>query len=117
MKASAPYWLLAGFQVFVKIFRPSLLNHDEACELVEIAIRTRITSTSRPAASVRTWKLRSPSGRRSDRVRADPAGTAGSARVTILTTTSPSDLPASHCSRRRADLICLRNSAHTTYLS
>ncbi len=76
MKASAPYWLAPGFQLFVKIFRPSVLNHDEACWLVETAIRTRITSTSRPHASARTWKPRSPSGRRSDRARADPAGMA-----------------------------------------
>ena len=89
MKASAPNWLAEGFQLFVKIFRPSVLNHDEACWLVVTAIRTRITSTSRPDASARTWKLRSPSGRRSDRARADPAGAAGSACVTVLTTSSP----------------------------
>ena len=65
MKASAPNWLFAGFQVFEKIFRPSVVNHDEACWLVETAIRTRITSTSRPEASARIWKPRSPSGRRS----------------------------------------------------
>ena len=67
MKASAPNWLAAGFQLLVKIFKPSVLNHDEACWLVETAIRTRITSTSRPHASARIWKPRSPSGRRSDR--------------------------------------------------
>src|SRR5258708_20842420 len=71
-KASAPNWLAAGFQLFVKIFRPSALNHDEACWLVVTAIRTRITSTSRPAASATTWKERSPSGRRCDRARAAP---------------------------------------------
>ena len=92
MKASAPNWLAPGFQLLVKIFRPSVENHDEACWLVETAIRTRITSTSRPHASARTGKPRSPSGRRSDRGRADPAGTAGSARVTVLTTASRSDL-------------------------
>ena len=48
-----------------KIFTPSEENHDAACWLVETAIRTRITSTRRPAASVMAWKLRSPSGRRS----------------------------------------------------
>src|SRR6266699_1533900 len=30
MKASAPNWLAEGFQLFVKIFVPSVLNHDEA---------------------------------------------------------------------------------------
>ena len=35
MKASAPNWLAAGFQLFVKIFRPSVLNHDEACWVVD----------------------------------------------------------------------------------
>src|ERR1039457_2873581 len=105
MKASAPNWLVVGFQVVEKIFRPSVLNHDEACWLVETAIRTRITSTSRPAASARTWKPRSPSGRRSDRARADPAG---SARVTALTTASRPDLRASQCSHLHADLAELR---------
>jgi hypothetical protein len=41
MKASAPNLLFAGSQSFVKIFQPSLENHDEACWLVETAIRTR----------------------------------------------------------------------------
>src|SRR5580692_5436206 len=95
MKASAPKWLVAGSQLFEKIFRPSVLNHDEACWLVETAIRTRITSTSRPAASVRTWKPRSPSGRRWDRAPADPVGTAGSACATELTMQNPSGLLAS----------------------
>src|SRR6266568_781381 len=108
MKASAPNWLAAGFQVFEKIFRPSAENHDEACWLVETAIRTRITSTSRPAASARTWKLRSPSGRRSDRAPADPAGTAGSAFVTVLTAASRSDPRAYWCSPSGADLAELR---------
>ena len=36
MKASAPNWLVAGFQVLEKTFRPSAENHDEACWLVEI---------------------------------------------------------------------------------
>src|SRR5229473_283066 len=95
MKASAPNWLAAGFQLLAKIFRPSVLNHDEACWLVETAIRRRITSTSRPDASARTWKPRSPSGRRWDRALADPAGTAGSAFAAVLTTSSRSDLLAS----------------------
>ena len=73
MKASAPNWLFAGFQVVEKIFQPWLENHEEACWPVEIAIRTRITSTSRPAASAMTWKLRSPSGRF---LVSAPAGTA-----------------------------------------
>src|ERR1017187_3831117 len=98
MKASAPNWLAVGFQVLEKIFRPSVLNHDEACWLVVMAIRTRITSTSRPDASARTWKPRSPSGRRSDKARVDPAGTAGSTWVTALTMSSPSELLALQCS-------------------
>src|SRR5208282_2357966 len=103
MKASAPNWLAAGFQLFVKILKPSALNHDEACWLVETAIRTRITSTSKPHASARIWKLRSPSGRRSDRARAAPAGVAGSARVAVLTTVSRSDLASqSQCSHLHA---------------
>jgi hypothetical protein len=73
MNARAPNWLFAGFQVLEKIFRPSAENHDEACWLVEIAIRTRITSTSRPATSAMTPKTRSPSGRFSVNA---PAGTA-----------------------------------------
>ena len=85
MKASAPNWLVAGSQLFVKIFRPSVENHDEACWLVETAIRTRITSTSRPEASARIWKPRSPSGRRAESGPADPAGTAGSAFTAVLT--------------------------------
>src|SRR5450631_3985978 len=95
MKASAPNWLAAGFQLFVKIFRPSALNHEVDCWVVATAIRTRITSTSRPAASVMIWKVRSPSGRRSDRGRADPAGLAGSALVRVLTKTGRSDPSAS----------------------
>src|SRR5271166_4564061 len=106
MKASAPNWLAAGFQLFVKIFQPSVVNHDEACWLVETAIRTRITSTSRPHASARIWKLRSPSGRRSDKARADPAGVVGSACVTTLTTVSPSDRASqSQCSYLYAYLV------------
>src|ERR1019366_5151768 len=125
MKGSAPNWLAAGFQLFEKIFRPWLLNHDEACWLVETALRTRITSTSRPDASARTWKPRSPSGRRSDGAggagspgpargrrsdgaRADPAAPAGSARATVLTATNRSDPPASQCSHLHTDLGQLR---------
>src|ERR1019366_9530750 len=108
MKASAPNWLAAGFQVLEKTFTPSVLNHDEACWVVEMAIRIRITSTSRPDASARTWKRRSPSGRRSDRARVDPAGPAGSTRVTALTATSRPDLRASQCSHLAADLAQLR---------
>src|SRR5260370_6587522 len=94
MKASAPNWLAPGLQLLVKILKPSAENHDEACWLVVTAIRTRITSTSRPHARARIWKLRSPSGRRWDRERVDPAGPAGSTPVTVLTTASPSDVPA-----------------------
>src|SRR5882762_3702105 len=98
MKGSAPNWLFEGFQVLEKILMPSLENHEEACWLVETAIRTRITSTSRPAASATAWKVMSPSGRRSDNWRADPAGPAGSAFVTVLTVASPSDQCAPWCS-------------------
>src|SRR5215472_6311353 len=64
-------------------------------------MRTRITSTSRPAASVMIWKVRSPNGRRSDRGRAGPAGLAGPACcVIVLTTTSRSAPRAPGCSRR-----------------
>src|SRR5258707_11834984 len=90
MKGSAPNWLFEGFQVLEKILMPSLENHEEACWLVETAIRTRITSTSRPAASATAWKVMSPSGRRSDKGRADPAGSAGSAFVAMLTVASRS---------------------------
>src|SRR6266481_1978706 len=98
MKDRAPNWLFEGFQVLEKTFVPSVENHEEACWLVETAIRTRITSTSRPAASARAWKVMSPSGRRSDKARADPAGPAGSAFVAMLTVASPSDQYASWCS-------------------
>src|SRR6516165_10413623 len=94
MKASAPKSLVVGFQLLVKIFQPSAVNHEEACWVVEKAIRTRITSTSRPHASARIWKLRSPSGRRCDKGWAGPATSAGPAFVTVLTTTNPSDLRA-----------------------
>jgi hypothetical protein len=42
-----------------------------------------------------TWKLRSPSGLRSDKVRVDPAGLAGSTFVTVLTEASRSDQDSS----------------------
>src|ERR1039457_7539905 len=100
MKASAPNWLAVGFQVVEKIFRPSVLNHDEACWVVEMAIRTRSTSTNRPDARAMAWKEISPSGRRSDRGRVDPAGTAGSTFVTVLTPTSQSDRDTSQGSRQ-----------------
>src|SRR5215475_13647218 len=101
MKASAPNWLDAGFQVFPKIPHPSALNHGMACWVVETAIRARITSTSRPDASAMTWKARSPNGRRSDRGRAGPAVPAGPACcVTVLTTTSRSDPRAPRYSLR-----------------
>src|SRR5215831_1219640 len=112
MKASAPNWLVAGFQVFPKIPHPSALNHGAACWVVVTAIRTRITSTSRPAPSVMIWKVRSPNGRRWDRARVDPAVPAGSTCwVTVLMTTSRSDLCASRCpwrARLRAYFVELR---------
>src|SRR5215831_10594189 len=77
-----------------------------------MAIRSRITSTSRPHASVTIANPRSPSGRRCSRGWADPAGIAGSAFVTVLTTPGPRVLPASQCSWRsytprsgRSDLV------------
>src|SRR5580704_18571548 len=94
MKARTPNWLAPGFQLLVKILKPWAENHDEACWLVVTAIRTRITSTSRPHARARIWNVRSPSGRRWDKERVDPAGLAGSTRVIVLTTASPSDMPA-----------------------
>src|SRR5215471_15945675 len=101
MKASAPNWLAAGFQVFPKIPHPSALNQGAACWVVVTAIRTRITSTSRPDASAMIWKVRSPSGRFSDRARVGPAVPAGpTCCVTVLTTTSRSDPRASRCSWR-----------------
>src|SRR3984957_10858156 len=98
MNGSAPNWLAEGFQVLEKILTPSVENHEAACWLVETAIRTRITSTSRPAASAMAWKLMSPNGRRSDKARADPAGPAGSAFVAVLTGASRSDQWAPWCS-------------------
>src|SRR6516165_5431885 len=94
MKASAPKSLAAGFQLLVKIFQPSVENHDEACWLVETAIQTRITSTSKPDARARIAKMRSPSGRWCFRGSVDPAGAAGSTSVIVLTTASPSDKAA-----------------------
>src|SRR5690242_19646218 len=38
MTASAPNWLADGFQLSVKMLRPSLANHEEACWLVVTAI-------------------------------------------------------------------------------
>src|SRR6516164_3687160 len=102
MKPSAPKWSVAGSQLFVKIFQPSEENQDAACWLVVTAIRTRITSTSRPEASARIWKPRSPSGRRTESGLADPAGLAGSAFTAVLTISNRSDL------RGRADLAQLR---------
>ena len=43
-----------------------------------------MTRTSRPAASASSAKPRSPSGLRCESGRADPAGVAGSAFVTVL---------------------------------
>src|ERR1035438_8889597 len=109
MKGSAPNWLAVGFQVLEKILTPSVENHEDACWLVEMAIRTRMTSTSRPAASARAWKVRSPSGRRSDRGRADPAGPTGSTFATALMAVSQSGQSAPWSSPQSgADLAQLR---------
>src|ERR1035441_8619265 len=89
MKASAPNWLAAGFQVLEKTFTPSVLNHDEACWVVEMAIRIGTASTSRQSGTRRPEDLSAPGGRRSDSAGVDPAG---STRVTALTTTSRPDL-------------------------
>src|SRR3984957_13457552 len=98
MNGSAPNWLAEGFQVLEKILTPSVENHEAACWLVETAIRTRITSTSRPAASAMAWKLMSPNGGRPEKGGADPAGPAGSAFVAVLTVASRSDQWAPWCS-------------------
>src|SRR5215475_9141279 len=91
-KAIAPNLLVAGSQSVEKIpDRPSWLNHELACWVVEYAMRTRITRTSRPDPSARYWKVRSPSGRRWDSGPADPAAWAGSACATVLTTMNPSE--------------------------
>src|ERR1700678_841193 len=100
MKARAPSWVYwpallgVGFQLLVKTLKPSEENHDVACWLIVTAIRTRTTSTSRPDARVRMEKPGSPRARRSDKVRVDPAGTAGSTRISALTRASPSDCSA-----------------------
>src|SRR5581483_369477 len=91
----APNELVAGSQLVEKIpLKPSWENHDVDCCVVVMAIRTRITSTSRPAASARICKTRSPSGRRCASGWADPATSAGSALTAALTTGSPSELAA-----------------------
>src|ERR1700733_3058417 len=105
MKASAPNFWAAGFQSLEKIFVPSVENHDEACWLVETAIRTRITSTRRPAPRVRTWKPRSPSGRRSVR---ESAGRPWRSGVTMLTAASQYRPAAARRSGLRPDLAELR---------
>ena len=64
-----------------KIFRPWVLNHDEACWLVETAIRTRITRTSRPAPSASHWKLRSPRPRRRGQAAGRDAARGGLVRL------------------------------------
>src|SRR5512142_2735081 len=71
-------------------------------------MRTRITRTSRPAASARYWKPRSPNGRRCASGPADPAARAGSACATVLTTMNPSELLASPSSWLGRDLAELR---------
>src|ERR1700733_12979118 len=109
MKGSAPNWLAVGFQVLEKILMPSVENHEEACWVVEMAIRTRITSTSRPAASAMAWKLMSPNGRRCDKGRADPAGPAGSDFAAVAPVAERHDESWPWCATRsRGDLAELR---------
>src|SRR5215469_5109434 len=105
MKASTPNWFCAGFQLYEKMPQPSVVNHDEAWLVVVMAIRTRITSTSRPAPSARYANRRSPSGRRRSKGEADPAGTAGSTFVATLMMTDRSCLSASENSSSRGYLV------------
>src|SRR5271166_3481997 len=112
MKASAPNLLAVGSHVLEKIpLMPSVVNHDEDCWLVETTMRTRITSTSRPATKVMSWKLRSPSGRFADIAPPDPAVPAGSGGAVVVTRASRSDQRAKRCSTRQApsDLPSLPN--------
>src|SRR5215831_6137157 len=60
MKGSAPNLLAAGSQTVPKMPQPSVVNQEAACWVVETAIRTRITRTSRPALSASHRKPRSP---------------------------------------------------------
>src|SRR3984957_17893906 len=83
--AIAPKWFVVGSQSMEKMpLSPAELNQAVDCCAVVTAMRTRMTSTSMPAASVRIWNPRSPSGLRCASALADPAGVAGSALVTAL---------------------------------
>ena len=70
--------------------QPAVVNHVVDCWVMLMAISTRMISTSSPAARQRTWNERSPNGRRRESGEADPAGMAGSAFASTLTT---ADLP------------------------
>ena len=96
--AIAPNLPCAGSQSTEKMpAQPSEVNQEVDCWAMVTAIRTRITSTSRPDASARSWKARSPSGLRGDSPEADPAGMAGSACTVALMRTGLSviEMPAS----------------------
>ena len=83
--AIAPYWLVDWFQTVEKMpLQPAVLNQEADCCAVETAIRTRMTRTSSPAMRASSAKPRSPRCRPAESGRADPAGMAGSAFVTVL---------------------------------
>src|ERR1700722_8476521 len=87
-KVSAPYELVDWSNLVEKTpLQPAVLNQDVDCWAVETAIRTRITRTSNPEISASSAKPRSPSRRPPESGRADPAGEAGSAFVTVLMVT------------------------------
>ena len=55
MNERAPYFPKAGFQVLEKTpLKPTVVNQSVDCFVVDMAMRTRITSTSSPDASART---------------------------------------------------------------
>ena len=96
--AIAPNLPCAGSQSMEKMpDQPSVVNQEVDCCDIVTAIRTRITSTSRPDASAMTWKARSPSGLRGESPEAGPAGVAGPAFTVALMRTGPSaiQMPAS----------------------
>src|SRR5260370_348952 len=85
MNGKAPTLLFDGSQSVEKTpDQPAVVNHVVACWVMLMAISARMIRTSSPAARQRTWKERSPNGRRFVRGEADPAGGAGSAFVTML---------------------------------
>src|ERR1700722_1974871 len=99
MKAIAPNLLFAGSQSVEKTpDQPSVVNHEADWFVMVTAMSTRITSTSSPDASARTWKARSPSGRRIDSRAAGPAGAAGPAcAFTLMTPAVPYDVILASC--------------------